>query len=116
MNELEQIKTELKSLLERVEALGKEKEIESYHDAFELITNWLEIHNEEFRFKKRLVIARVLGSRPFVYGEDNYCVEIDGCVKRIECYQNIKDEGTNYFETEEQADKYLEICLKENLL
>lgn len=92
-------------------------EINSYEDAFRV----LRVVPTEFRkncesFEKRLIIAKALGARPFVYDERNFYAEKAYGHWRIEDYTCYESEGSNFFQTKEQAQKYLNICLKEGLL
>jgi hypothetical protein len=125
MKDIDKLKDLAKYLDEQIKKLEgeKPKEVNSIDDAIEI----LEIQNEDGtvfdsievdvdKFRARLTIAKALGIRPFVLGKINWnvCYTSGEWITMIMEYS--KDEATNYFPTKKQAEKYLAVCLKENLL
>ena len=125
MKELDKLKDLAAFLEEQIKKLEgeKPKKVNSYDHAVTILniqdedeTVFDDIEVESSKFIKRLTIAKALGSRPFIVETKSWHIELADNSWEVDYGYNIEREGINYFHTKEQAENYLAVCLKENLL
>lgn len=127
LNEIQAIldgcQAKIKEIERQLQSTSEPKEPETWDDIpssgshfFEWGCGSSKHYTELEKFIKRLEIADYCGRREFVLGEENWQIQKTNRGWIIESYSHQKEEGTNYFDTKEAAEKYLKICLNSNLL